>query len=226
MDNVHLQRKTDQMCNRARNLGEPEELFQRFRIDWLTPKPMDNRFDPRELRPFGRAYAIRREGDRTGLDVMEWDVLAGEAKQAGRKVAQTNVRSLHLPQWRSLVADPASRCLIPLTEFCEWARKPTDLGDGKKPIKGEMWFSVTDQPIFAVAGFWRQVGDQRYFAMVTCDANDLVAPIHPKAMITILAPEDHDRWLTGDFDDARALQRPYPAARMTVRGPVFPTRGK
>lgn len=24
------------------------------------------------------------------------------------------------------------------------AREPTNLGDGKKPIKGEMWFGVTD----------------------------------------------------------------------------------
>jgi len=60
--------------------------------------------------------------------------------------------------------------------------------------------------------------------MVTCDANELVAPIHPKAMITILHPDDHALWLTGRYDDVVALQRPYPASRMTVRGPVFPTR--
>ena len=60
--------------------------------------------------------------------------------------------------------------------------------------------------------------------MVTCDANDLVAPIHPKAMITILHPDSHALWLTGRYDDVVALQRPYPASRMTVRGPVFPTR--
>ena len=178
------------MCNRARLNSEPETIRETFAADWLVDKPMDNRFDPKELRPFGRAYVVRNDAGRHGIDVMEWDVLAGQAKQGGRKMAQTNVRSLHLPQWRSLVADPANRCLIPLTEFCEWARKPSDLGDGRKPIKGEMWFAVTDQPVFAVAGFWRQVGDQRYFAMVTCDANKLVQPIHPKAMITILAPTD------------------------------------
>jgi putative SOS response-associated peptidase YedK len=43
-------------------------------------------------------------------------------------------------------------------------------------------------------------------------------------MITMLAPEDHDRWLTGSYDDVVVLQRPYPADRMTVRGPEFPTR--
>jgi len=43
-------------------------------------------------------------------------------------------------------------------------------------------------------------------------------------MITILHPDDYDQWLTGSYDDVIALPRPYPADRMTVRGPVFPTR--
>lgn len=60
--------------------------------------------------------------------------------------------------------------------------------------------------------------------MVTCDPNPLVAPIHPKAMITILEPGDVETWLRGSYDKITALQRPYDAERMTVRGPVFPTR--
>jgi putative SOS response-associated peptidase YedK len=43
------------------------------------------------------------------------------------------------------------------------------------------------------------------FTMVTCDANELVAPIHPKTMITILPSDDHERWLTGSYDDVVAL---------------------
>lgn len=62
--------------------------------------------------------------------------------------------------------------------------------------------------------------------MVTCDPNSLVAPIHPKAMITSLAPEDVDTWLRGSYDDVVALQRPYDAGKTTVRGPIFPTRAK
>jgi len=87
-----------------------------------------------------------------------------------------------------------------------------------------MWFDVTDQDVFAVAGVWQQLGAQRWFAMMTCDPNALVAPIHPKAMITILRADDQERWLTGSYDDVVALQRPYAAEKMTVRGPVFPTR--
>ncbi len=203
------------MCNRARMAAEPETLITRFAADWLAERPRDNRFNPKELYPRSRACVVRHESGAHVLDVMSWDLLSGQAKWP-----MTNVRQLHLPQWQRLAHDPANRCLIPLTEFCEWT--PTrDAGHG---IKGEMWFAVTDQPIFAVAGFWQAIGDARGFAMVTCDANALVAPVHPKAMITILAPEDHDRWLTGSDDDVIALQQPYDPALMTLRGPVFPTR--
>jgi len=60
---------------------------------------------------------------------------------------------------------------------------------------------------------------------VTCDPNELVKPIHPKAMIAVLHEGDWDSWLQGSYEDAVALQQPYPADQMTVRGPVFPTRG-
>lgn len=207
------------MCNRARNRGEPETLIEQFGGDWIAPRPMDNRFNPVELYPKSRAYVVRGVGAGRALDVMEWDVTAGAAPWP-----MTNVRNLKLPQWRALAEDPAQRCLVPLTEFCEWTPKPIDLADGKKPVKGEMWFDVLDQDVFAIASFWRQIGDTRYFAMVTCDPNELVQPIHPKAMITILAPGDHERWLAGSYDDVLALQKPYPADHMAVRGPVFPTR--
>jgi putative SOS response-associated peptidase YedK len=205
------------MCNRARLQREPDTLFGAN--GWLTEKPRDNRFDPVELRPKGRAYVIREQDGERGIDVMEWDLLGG-----GAAWPMTNVRNLSLPQWRRLAENPTNRCLVPLTEFCEWTPDKHKLDDGKPALKGEMWFAVTDQPVFAVAGFWQKTKEGRGFTMVTCDPNELVAPIHPKAMITVLAPEEHERWLQGSYDEVVALQRPYPANRMTVRGPVFPTR--
>lgn len=206
------------MCNRARMSHEPETLRAHFGADWLADRPMDNRFAPRELTPRSRAWVLRRNDRGLGIAVMSWDVLGGQARWP-----MTNVRNLSLPQWRRLAERPENRCLIPLTEFCEWTPDVHDVGGGR-PIKGEMWFQVSDQPIFAVAGFWQATAEGAGFAMVTCDPNELVAPIHPKAMITILEPADHERWLSGDLEDALALQRPYDAGRMTVRGPVFPTR--
>ncbi|WP_206243588.1 SOS response-associated peptidase family protein [Novosphingobium terrae] len=207
------------MCNRARFKGEPEAIFGAA-SKLFCEQPRDNRFHPQELRPKGRAYVIREraEGERA-WDIMSWDVLGGNAPYP-----MTNVRNLGLPQWRKLAEKPENRCLIPLTEFCEFTPDKHDLGDGKPPLKGEMWFSVTDQPVFAVAGFWQATEEGNSFAMVTCDANELVKPIHSKAMITIVRPEDHDLWLQGSYDDVTALQRPYNASVMTVRGPIFPTR--
>jgi len=51
-----------------------------------------------------------------------------------------------------------------------------------------------------------------------------VKPIHPKAMITILAPADVDRWLGGAYEEIVDLQRPYAASCISVTGPLFPTR--
>ena len=59
--------------------GEPETILERFGAQWLAEKPRDNRFDPKELRPKGRAYVIRQQDGARGLDVMSWDVLGGAA---------------------------------------------------------------------------------------------------------------------------------------------------
>lgn len=116
------------VCNRARLSREPTTLVSRFGAEW----PMDNRFNPVELVPRGRAYVLRRNDRGLGVDVMGWDVLGGQAKWP-----MTNVRNLALPQWRRLAERPENRCLIPLTEFCEWTPDAHDVGGGK-PLKGEM----------------------------------------------------------------------------------------
>jgi hypothetical protein len=106
------------MCNRARFKGEPEAIFGAAH-KLFCEQPRDNRFNPQELRPKGRAYVIReRESGERGWDIMSWDVLGGKAPYP-----MTNVRNLNLPQWRKLAEKPENRCLIPLTEFCEFTRK-------------------------------------------------------------------------------------------------------
>ena len=203
------------MCNRARLSSEPETLFERFGASWAQDVVRPNK-DPVELFPKSQAFIVREEGKRLAVDIMLWDVLGGAAAWP-----MTNVRNLGLPQWRRLAAEPHNRCLVPLTEFCEWTPDKHKVGDGPA-IKGEMWFDVPDQPVFAVAGFWQQTVKGAGFTMVTCDPNELVVPIHPKAMITILHEADWDRWLRGSYDDVVALQRPYPADK---RSPPPPLKG-
>ncbi len=52
------------------------------------------------------------------------------------------------------------------------------------------------------------------FAVITTDANELVADIHDR-MPVILRPADYDRWL-GTEPDPRDLLRPFPAEVMRM----------
>ena len=63
--------------------------------------------------------------------------------------------------------------------------------------------------------------EHRLFSFLTCEANGVVAPIHPKAMPVILTTQDEiDRWLTAPAEVALQLQRPLPedALQIVARG--------
>ncbi|MGB3722786.1 MAG: SOS response-associated peptidase [Pacificimonas sp.] len=121
----------------------------------------------------------------------------------------TNVRNLDSPFWRASLVNPERRCLVPVTSFCEW--------EGAPGSKHKVWFDFPDHPLFAFAGIWRPVdGERSRFAFLTCEPNELVAPVHPKAMPVLLTAKDADTWLTADWDDARQLARPFPATDMRL----------
>jgi putative SOS response-associated peptidase YedK len=54
----------------------------------------------------------------------------------------------------------------------------------------------------------------RTFAIITTDANELVAAIHNR-MPLILAPSDYTRWLSAEPDPGE-LMRPFPADPMRM----------
>jgi putative SOS response-associated peptidase YedK len=54
-------------------------------------------------------------------------------------------------------------------------------------------------------------GEHRLFAFLTTESNDVVRPIHAKAMPVLLTSEhEWDAWLMGSIEDAIALQKPLP----------------
>jgi putative SOS response-associated peptidase YedK len=61
------------------------------------------------------------------------------------------------------------------------------------------------------AGVWRM---ERTFAIITTNANELVADIHARIPL-ILEPPDYARWL-GEEPDPRDLMRPFPADLMRM----------
>jgi putative SOS response-associated peptidase YedK len=91
------------------------------------------------------------------------------------------------------------RCLIPADGFYEWKKE----GNGKQPY----FVRARDRQPFAFAGLWetwndRDGGEVETAAIVTCDANATLAPIHDR-MPVIVAPENYDAWLDAEKIDAK-----------------------
>lgn len=124
------------------------------------------------------------------------------------KAPIVNVRNLQSPFWRNMLANPAKRCLVPVTSFCEWY--------GEIESKKQAWFSMQNDEIFAFAGIFDEYEGIRKMAFLTCEPNELVAHYHPKAMPVILNKGDYSKWLEGDFKTALQLAKPFDQNMMKV----------
>jgi putative SOS response-associated peptidase YedK len=134
------------MCNRYRVNAKQAEVAKRFGVN-LIPEP--ERLPPPELFPKRIGWVVRDTPDGRSLDVMTWGVPLN-----GKPI--TNVRNLQSPFWRNMLGNPERRCLVPVTDFCEW--------EGEKGSKRERWFSLPSSPIFAFAGIWRPTPEGNAFA--------------------------------------------------------------
>lgn len=164
-----------------------------------------------EIYPGRQAPVLRKQGGRLTLDVMTWG-FPGPAAAGGRPA--TNVRHLDSPFWRPALANLAWRCIVPVTQFCEWTVEP-DPATGRKR---KVWFGMREQaqPLFAFAGIWRPNDGERFMAFLTCEPNATVGALHPKAMPVMLDPVDFPRWLESDRVHACELAKPFADSRMRV----------
>jgi putative SOS response-associated peptidase YedK len=137
----------------------------------------------------------------------------------------TNIRNVGSAHWRAWMK-PEFRCLVPAGSFCE----PTDAPDPATGRKTWTWFALgEDRPLFAFAGIWCTWrgargtqknpvdGEHTLYGFLTTSPNDVVRPVHSKAMPVILTePAEFDAWLEGDTESALKLQRPLPAERLSI----------
>lgn len=198
------------MCNHYRNIPGGAEALSTWReyIGWGIDRPLPSELQTvaADIWPKREAMIVRGSPDGAFVDVMRWGVpLTMPGKRDGATVTKhiTNVRNLSSPFWRSMLATPAQRCLVPFTAFAE----PLP-GQGR----AEAWFGLSGDTVGAFAGIWRASDGGNVFAFLTCHPNPLVGAIHPKAMPVILQPDDYQAWLDGS--DAATLASPFPSQLM------------
>jgi putative SOS response-associated peptidase YedK len=152
---------------------------------------------------------------RWGLPSLKW-VDTGKPEKGN-----TNIRNPSFHDWVGYQG-VEHRCLVPVTSFAE----PTKLHDGQS---GNAWFGLEPgDPLFFFAGMrtsWRGmrrkdegVREHEVFAFLTTNPNDVVKPIHPKAMPVILTTEEErETWLRTPWAEARKLQRALPDGALMIK---------
>jgi putative SOS response-associated peptidase YedK len=161
---------------------------------------------------------VIRRNHHTGevsLDPLRWGLIPYwcQDRNGGRKPINAKCETVdRLPMFRD--AYRRRRCILPVDGFYEWkairgqkAKQPYAIAmkDGKPFGIGALWENWKDP----ASGEWI-----RTFAVITTDANDLVAEIHDR-MPLILAPGDYNRWLSEE-SDPRDLLRRFPAEPMRM----------
>src|SRR6266513_13484 len=157
-------------------------------------------YPPRwNVAPSQELLVIRRnhQTGEVSLDPLRWGLIPYWCKDptGGRKPINAKYETVRdLPTFRD--AYRKRRCIVPVDGFFEW-----------KAIKGQKAkqpyaIAMKDGSPFGIAGIWENWKEPasgewiRTFAIITTDANELVADIHDR-MPLILAPADELSWLGG-----------------------------
>jgi putative SOS response-associated peptidase YedK len=149
------------------------------------------------------------------LDPLRWGLIPYwcEDPKGGRRPINAKCETVRsLPSFRE--AYRKRRCILPVDGFFEW--KAIRGQKAKQPYA----IAMKDGGPFGIGGLWENWKDptsgewMRTFAIITTDANELVAEMHDR-MPLILARTDHNRWLS-DEPDPGHLMRPFPAEPMRM----------
>jgi putative SOS response-associated peptidase YedK len=204
------------MCGRY-SLGSPDAdlLRRRFAVSESARVPET---EPRwNIAPTDPVLAVREAAEGRDIGLLRWGLVPGRWAERGGERPLINARAETLesqPAFRESFAE--RRCLIPADGFYEWLADER----GKRPL----WFSRADGELFAFAGIWAGLPDRggdgvlHSCAIVTCEPNALVRPIHDR-MPVVLAPEAEADWLDPNAEpgDLREMLVPAPEDLLVAR---------
>ncbi|HVK79550.1 MAG TPA: SOS response-associated peptidase family protein [Verrucomicrobiae bacterium] len=153
---------------------------------------------------------IRKRVDGT----MEWAAMRWglPGPQQFGSLPVTNLRNIASSHWRPIFG-VEHRCLVPFTAFSEYDDA------SRKGAKALRWFARPDRGMAMLAGIWREwegvrgtkkepvEGKHLLFSFLTTNANDLVRPIHAKAMPVVLTDAaQQEEWLSAPASEIAKIQ--------------------
>lgn len=198
------------MCGRFTSLLSPELLKSVYGV--RPPASLAPRYN---IAPTQQVHIIREDdaGNKECTE-MRWGLVPRWAKDIsiGNKLINARCETVaEKPSFRNAIHH--RRCIVPASGFFEWGATPK----GKVPH----YITARDGSPFSIAGIWEtwktpDGGMLESFALLTSDANLLMATIHER-MPVILKPSDFAAWLDRSVTDPQKLQRiyqPYPADLM------------
>ena len=192
------------MCNDYRlmvELASVIEEFEQLKIKIRFPEGRPN-IEPREdIKITDTAPIVRTAEDELGT---------GELVQ--RRWSWPGPTRKPVYNFRSEGREFASnRCLVIADSFFEF----TTPDDPKKKRKDKWMFKKVGEPIFAIAGIWRQTEDVgEAFTMLTMPPGPDIAPYHDR-QIVILERNAWADWLDPSVS-AKGLIRPLPEGSLSV----------
>jgi putative SOS response-associated peptidase YedK len=206
------------MCGRYTLTNpDPARIRARFDLD-ESAEPSEGEQPRFNIAPTDPVLAIRRDerGERE-LGRLRWGLVPGRwaERRSGAPLINARAETLERqPAFAESFRD--RRCLIPADGFYEWR----DGESGKTPF----WISLANGGLFAFAGIWAALpgrdgaGDLHSCAIVTCEPNGLIRPLHDR-MPVVLAPDAEARWLepgTG-AEELASLLVPAPEDLLVLR---------
>jgi putative SOS response-associated peptidase YedK len=186
----------DYLAPIARNA--PDGVRELMKARWGTPSSQFALMQKTKK----RAAALEAKGQ-----IVDFKTLLRAETDVGTTSIR-NVSSKHWQRWLGV----EHRCVVPFTSFSEF----------NKVAGGDIWFALDkSRPLAVFAGIWtnwmsvRKAKEGRttndLYGFLTTEPNDVVGPIHAKAMPVILTePDEIETWMTAPAEEALKLQRPLP----------------
>ncbi len=207
------------MCNHYRSAILKGAEIPGWSIDQFSELRIPLRFDnlPTDIYPDKPGIVFLQKGDGLEATSMRWGFPKVEETGATWVTNARHVlnKSGPSPYWADWIG-PEYRCLVPATSFFEPDQRTVGSGAFR-----EVEFARADGLPFMLAGMWRPwtgvrgtkkepvEGEHELYTFLTTTPNDLVTPVHKKAMPVMLTTwEQCETWLNEPIADALAVQRP------------------